>query len=578
MPENEFTIPFETGVQDSYAEGMLDAFAIGRWTTDLEGARKALAELYSFKNLFAQMTKDQLMDIARMLNEETESLAIWGGDEVGKGATVWPGSTTLRAMKKDALIAYLASAYVQAIPMLILRLDLSSMSRLIELAEREDATLIGLVPEGAQDAMSGEGRIDIAEQYGDLILSGLLIAKRMWRFQNILYYGLFMPDEARAFLREHSSSLVVEWLSLDIVDCYARAASNLYGIVSVENLLKIIGRYEARIAGSGAGYAGTAMLDQLITDAKRDGDLDDYRDLTERRREIAAELRSLDVRDLMNYVHMASGRSDDYDMLAMNLSGKRVMAIVSAELISRAEDDDALHNNAYELLREQKGKPQYYPATYETFMTYADGMINDDVPAAKFLARLSSWLIHKHRREIVKAIRRDMEEPDESVFAQRFEGVDDKSIGMAADEIAGAIYGDIVCTTLHDFKHTTGFEVLERKYGILMRGMAEANEYFSLWNEINSNARMFGNNGHTPLEIRAKMPPRQGPAKLTFGPGMQGTELPKAIQKAIQSGEFGGQLTVDDAEVRRAGVKIGRNAPCPCGSGKKYKHCCGKNT
>ena len=21
-----------------------------------------------------------------------------------------------------------------------------------------------------------------------------------------------------------------------------------------------------------------------------------------------------------------------------------------------------------------------------------------------------------------------------------------------------------------------------------------------------------------------------------------------------------------------------RNAPCPCGSGKKYKHCCGRNT
>ena len=21
--------------------------------------------------------------------------------------------------------------------------------------------------------------------------------------------------------------------------------------------------------------------------------------------------------------------------------------------------------------------------------------------------------------------------------------------------------------------------------------------------------------------------------------------------------------------------KIGRNEPCPCGSGKKYKHCCG---
>jgi preprotein translocase subunit SecA len=24
------------------------------------------------------------------------------------------------------------------------------------------------------------------------------------------------------------------------------------------------------------------------------------------------------------------------------------------------------------------------------------------------------------------------------------------------------------------------------------------------------------------------------------------------------------------------GKKIGRNDPCPCGSGKKYKHCCGR--
>ena len=28
---------------------------------------------------------------------------------------------------------------------------------------------------------------------------------------------------------------------------------------------------------------------------------------------------------------------------------------------------------------------------------------------------------------------------------------------------------------------------------------------------------------------------------------------------------------------KRAKEKVGRNDPCPCGSGKKYKHCCGKN-
>ena len=28
--------------------------------------------------------------------------------------------------------------------------------------------------------------------------------------------------------------------------------------------------------------------------------------------------------------------------------------------------------------------------------------------------------------------------------------------------------------------------------------------------------------------------------------------------------------------IRREQPKVGRNAPCPCGSGKKYKQCCGR--
>jgi preprotein translocase subunit SecA len=33
--------------------------------------------------------------------------------------------------------------------------------------------------------------------------------------------------------------------------------------------------------------------------------------------------------------------------------------------------------------------------------------------------------------------------------------------------------------------------------------------------------------------------------------------------------------TVSKGPVRKA-KKIGRNDPCPCGSGKKYKQCCGR--
>ncbi len=39
--------------------------------------------------------------------------------------------------------------------------------------------------------------------------------------------------------------------------------------------------------------------------------------------------------------------------------------------------------------------------------------------------------------------------------------------------------------------------------------------------------------------------------------------------------DTGGDGTLK-AQPKRADKKVGRNDPCPCGSGKKYKHCCGK--
>ncbi|MCK4398142.1 MAG: SEC-C domain-containing protein [Methanophagales archaeon] len=36
------------------------------------------------------------------------------------------------------------------------------------------------------------------------------------------------------------------------------------------------------------------------------------------------------------------------------------------------------------------------------------------------------------------------------------------------------------------------------------------------------------------------------------------------------------KLKIDDKPRSKSKVKIGRNDPCPCGSGKKYKKCCGR--
>ncbi|MCK9265301.1 SEC-C domain-containing protein [bacterium] len=35
--------------------------------------------------------------------------------------------------------------------------------------------------------------------------------------------------------------------------------------------------------------------------------------------------------------------------------------------------------------------------------------------------------------------------------------------------------------------------------------------------------------------------------------------------------------TVENTTYVRTQDKVGRNQPCPCGSGKKYKRCCGKD-
>ena len=37
------------------------------------------------------------------------------------------------------------------------------------------------------------------------------------------------------------------------------------------------------------------------------------------------------------------------------------------------------------------------------------------------------------------------------------------------------------------------------------------------------------------------------------------------------------KLNLPNKPFSRATPKVGRNDPCPCGSGKKYKNCCGKN-
>ncbi|MCL1987642.1 MAG: SEC-C metal-binding domain-containing protein, partial [Firmicutes bacterium] len=55
-------------------------------------------------------------------------------------------------------------------------------------------------------------------------------------------------------------------------------------------------------------------------------------------------------------------------------------------------------------------------------------------------------------------------------------------------------------------------------------------------------------------------------------------QVPKEqeMQQVVKKEEMHTNIddTAEKKPVRRAVAKIGRNEPCPCGSGKKYKQCC----
>jgi len=54
---------------------------------------------------------------------------------------------------------------------------------------------------------------------------------------------------------------------------------------------------------------------------------------------------------------------------------------------------------------------------------------------------------------------------------------------------------------------------------------------------------------------------------------IQRTQVAK--QREAEAAKVGGEDTKKQPIVKKASEKVGRNDPCPCGSGKKYKKCCG---
>ena len=52
-------------------------------------------------------------------------------------------------------------------------------------------------------------------------------------------------------------------------------------------------------------------------------------------------------------------------------------------------------------------------------------------------------------------------------------------------------------------------------------------------------------------------------------------EFQRKKQRELEAASFAGAGAASQPTQRRTGEKVGRNDPCPCGSGKKFKKCHG---
>jgi preprotein translocase subunit SecA len=95
---------------------------------------------------------------------------------------------------------------------------------------------------------------------------------------------------------------------------------------------------------------------------------------------------------------------------------------------------------------------------------------------------------------------------------------------------------------------------------------------------VNGGGRVDGHGGrpHTPPTLEAA--PREVPI-ATRAPSTTIDALEKEFarkkQRELQAASMAGGSAASQPSQRRTGEKVGRNDPCPCGSGKKYKKCHG---
>lgn len=178
--------------------------------------------------------------------------------------------------------------------------------------------------------------------------------------------------------------------------------------------------------------------------------------------------------------------------------------------------ESILEDNEFDLMfRKKIGKPYYVPAKDE-LLNYVD----------EFYFEKS-----KQYNDLLTYLQKNFFKPG------------DEKAERLAEDIQGMCQFDVNIQKIFD---------LFNQMKISFNDMDQTNEVMQLVMELSNNIRIWENNGHTPIEIFEML------------------EKPNLRPLPDKPFEFGRSNVID----RKIKQKTGRNDPCPCGSGKKYKKCC----
>ena len=125
------------------------------------------------------------------------------------------------------------------------------------------------------------------------------------------------------------------------------------------------------------------------------------------------------------------------------------------------------------------------------------------------------------------------------------------------------------------------FDLAEKTFKLNFESLDDANKFVDLYFSMSNDTNLISNRGWTPNELGRKLResgkniPREIVPASPEAASMLGSIKDDLAKRGINVNLDPGVVQPITPVIKKA--KIGRNEPCPCGSGKKYKNCCGRN-